>query len=147
MTETMPYAPVTKKGRVRKDLAEKALAAHKKGMARITIGRATSFYGPHVTVSTMGEQFFPTLLAGKSTNWLGPLDLPHAMTFVDDFAAGLLTLGTHENALGQVWHIPAAEPLTGRQYIELASELAGVPSKPAVAPQLLLQALGIFNRS
>ena len=145
MTETMPYAPVTKKGRIRKVLAEKALAAHQQGTARVTIGRATAFYGPHVTVSTMGEQFFPALIAGKSVNWFGPLDLPHAMTFVDDFANGLLTLGTHENALGQAWHIPAAEPLTGRQYINLASEMAGVVSKPTIAPKPILQALGIFN--
>lgn len=145
MTESMPYAPGTKKGRVRKDLAEKALAAHQQGTARVTIGRATSFYGPNVTVSTMGDQFFPALIAGKSVNWLGPLDLPHAMTFVDDFATGLLILGAHENALGQAWHIPAAEPLTGRQYINLASEMAGVTSKPATAPKPLLQALGIFN--
>lgn len=145
MTESMPYAPVTKKGQIRKALAEKVLALHQQGTIRTTIGRATGFYGPGVRVSTMGEQFFPALVSGKSVNWLGPLDIPHAMTFVDDFAAGLLTLGENEKSLGQAWHIPAAEPLTGRQYIDIASELAGVPSKPAVPPQLLLQALGIFN--
>jgi nucleoside-diphosphate-sugar epimerase len=145
MTESMPYTPATKKGRIRKELAERALAAHQQGTARVTIGRATAFYGPHVTVSTMGDRFFPALIAGKGVNWFGPLDLPHAMTFVDDFATGMLMLGTHENALGQAWHIPAAEPLTGRQYIDLASELAGVPARPAVAPKPLLQALGLFN--
>lgn len=145
MTESMPYAPATKKGRIRKELAEKALAAHQQGKVRLTIGRATAFYGPNVTVSTMGDRFFPALIAGKSVNWFGPLDLPHTMTFVDDFAAGMLTLGAHEKALGEVWHIPAAEPLTGRQYINLASELAGVPSKPTITPKPILQTLGIFN--
>lgn len=145
MTESLPYAPVTKKGQVRKELAEKLLAAHEQGTIRATIGRATTFYGPEVRVSTMGDQFFPALIAGKSAIWLGPLDQPHAMTFVDDFAHGLLTLGTHEQALGQAWHIPAAPALTGQQYIDLASELAGVPSKPIIPPQIYLRFRGIFN--
>jgi nucleoside-diphosphate-sugar epimerase len=110
MTEDLPSAPVTRKGRVRKQLAETLLAAHAQGRVRAAIGRATDFYGPGVVTSTMGERFFTALLAGKRVAWLSSLDQAHAMTYVDDFALVLVTLGTHEEALGQVWHVPTAEP-------------------------------------
>jgi len=93
----------------------------------------------------MGEQFFTAVVAGKRVPWLGKLDVPHALSFVEDFAHGLIVLGTHEQALGQVWHIPTAQALTGRQYIALASEAAGVQARALAVPGLLLRVLGLTN--
>ncbi len=59
--------------------------------------------------------------------------------------AETIVLGTHEEALGQVWHLPTAQALTGRQYIALASEAAGVPAKPLAVPGLMLRVLGLTN--
>ena len=145
MTEDLPYAPVTRKGAVRKQLAETLMAAHAQGRVRVAIGRATDFYGPGVLNSTMGERFFTALVAGKRVEWLGQLDQPHAMAYVDDFARGLVTLGAQNEALGQVWHIPTDEPLTGLQYITLASEVAGVPARPTAVSAGMLRLVGIFN--
>jgi len=145
MTEDLPYAPVTRKGMLRKVLAETLLAAHAEGRVRAAIGRATDFYGPGVVTSTMGERFFTALLAGKRVEWLGALDQPHAMTVVDDFARVLITLGGRDEALGQVWHTPAAEPLTGRQYIAMAAESAGVAARPMALSATLVRVLGLFN--
>jgi nucleoside-diphosphate-sugar epimerase len=145
MTEDLPYAPVTRKGRVRKQLAEALMAAHSTGRLRAAIGRATDFYGPGMVTSTMGERFFTALVAGKRVEWLGKLDQPHAMTVVDDFARVLFTLGSRDEALGQVWHVPAADALTGRQYIELAAEAAGVTARPMVLSAGLVRVLGLFN--
>jgi hypothetical protein len=39
-------------------MARTALRAHEDGRAEITIGRASDFYGPHVTVSAVGERVF-----------------------------------------------------------------------------------------
>jgi nucleoside-diphosphate-sugar epimerase len=145
MTEDLPYAPMTRKGRVRKQLAETLLAARAQGQVRAAIGRATDFYGPGVGTSTMGDRFFTALLAGKRVDWLGRLDMPHAMTFVDDFARVLIMLGMREEALGQVWHVPTAAPLTGREYITLAAEEAGVAARPVAIPAAMLRLLGLFN--
>lgn len=145
MTEDLPYAPVTRKGRVRKQLAEALLTAHTQGRVQVAIGRATDFYGPGVVTSTMGERFFTALLGGKRVQWLGALDQPHAMTVVDDFARVLITLGSRDEALGQVWHVPTAEPLTGRQYIALAAEAVGLPARPMVIPSVMVRLLGLFN--
>jgi len=145
MTEDLPYNPATRKGAVRKQLAETLMAAYAQGKVRAVIGRATDFYGPGVVNSTMGERFFKALVAGKRVEWLGKLDQPHAMTFVDDFARGLIVLGAQDDALGQVWHIPVAEPLTGLQYITLASEVAGIPARPTTLSEGMLWVVGVFN--
>ena len=145
LTEDSRQAPVTGKGKLRKHLAETILAAHAQGQIRATIGRAPDVYGPGVRTSVVGEQFFTALLAGKRVPWLGKLDVLHALSFVEDFARGLIMLGTHEQALGQVWHIPTAQALTGRQYIALASEAAGVQARALAVPGLLLKVLGLAN--
>lgn len=145
MTEALPAAPVTRKGRIRQQLAELLLTAHVEGRVRAVIGRATDFYGPGVVTSTMGDRFFAALLAGKRVEWLGSLDQPHAMTFVDDFARVLITLGARDEALGQVWHTPAAEALTGRQYIDQSAEAAGVTARPTAVSAGMLRLAGLFN--
>jgi nucleoside-diphosphate-sugar epimerase len=145
LTEESLQAPVTRKGKLRKQLAETILAAHTRGQIKATIGRTPDFYGPGVRTSNVGEQFFTAVVAGKRVPWLGKLDVPHTLAFVEDTARGLLVLGTHEEALGQVWHLPAAQALTGRQYIALASEAAGVQARPLAVPGLLLRVLGLTN--
>src|SRR6266487_3150368 len=137
LTEESLQAPVTRKGKLRKQLAETILAAHTRGQIKATIGRTPDFYGPGVRTSAVGE--------GKRVPWLGKLDVPHVLAFVEDTARGLLVLGTHEEALGQVWHLPTAQALMGRQYIALASEAAGVPAKPLAVPGLMLRVLGLTN--
>jgi nucleoside-diphosphate-sugar epimerase len=145
LTEESLQAPISRKGKLRKQLADTILAAHAQGKIRATIGRAPDVYGPGVRISAVGEQFFTAVVAGKRVPWLGKLDVPHALSFVKDFANGLIVLGTHEQALGQVWHIPTAQALTGRQYIALASEAAGVPAKPLAISGLMLRVLGLTN--
>lgn len=145
LTEESPQEPVTRKGRLRKRLAETLLTAHAQGRVRAAIGRASDFYGPGVRSSAVGEQLFDTLVRGKRVPWLGKLDVPHALSYGEDFARGLITLGTHEQAWGQVWHIPAAPALTGRQFIALASEIAGVRARPQAASAAVLRLLGLTN--
>jgi nucleoside-diphosphate-sugar epimerase len=145
LTEESLQAPLSRKGKLRKHLAETILAAHAGGRIRATIGRAPDVYGPGVRTSAVGEQFFTSVVTGKRVPWLGKLDVPHALSFVEDFARGLIVLGTREEALGQVWHIPTPQALTGRQYIALAAEAAGVPAKPLAVPALMLRVLGLTN--
>jgi nucleoside-diphosphate-sugar epimerase len=145
LTEDLPWAPVTRKGAVRKQMDERVLAAHQSGQVRATIGRASDYYGPEGHNSTTGDRFFGQLLGGKPVQWLGQLDVPHTLSYLDDFAHGLVTLGERDEALGQAWHIPAAEPLTGRQYIALAAEVAKVPPKVANVSPVLLRVAGLFS--
>lgn len=145
MTEEMPGAATTKKGRLRAQLAATLLAAHQAGSVRAVIGRGSDYFGPGVANSVAGERVFPAILAGKKAMWVGSLDQPHTMTYVNDFARVLITLGASPDAYGQIWHAPAAEPLTGRQFLTLACELAGQPPRVGTYSPLVIRLAGLFD--
>jgi nucleoside-diphosphate-sugar epimerase len=84
-------------------------------------------------------------LRGKRARWLGSLDQSHTLNYLEDLARALVTLGQRDEADGQVWHLPAAEPLTGRQFLTLVFEAAGHPPKIGVAPRPMIRIAGLFN--
>jgi nucleoside-diphosphate-sugar epimerase len=145
LTEDLPYAPNTRKGRVRARMSDELMEAHKSGRVRVAIGRASDFFGPRVLTSAAGEQVFGRALEGKSSQVAGDLSQPHTYTYVPDIGKGLVILGEREEALGQVWHLPSPETLTTREFVELIFEEVGKPARLQAAPKFLLRALGLFN--
>ena len=146
MDEGHPAAASGRKGQLRAQLAERLLAAHREGRVRATIGRASDFFGPAARNTVAGQLVFPALAAAKRPRWLGSLDVPHTLNYVDDVARELITLGSEEGALGEVWHLPAAPALTGREFLELACEVAGQPARAGVYPRWMLRLAGLFDR-
>src|SRR5262249_15087419 len=104
LREDLPAAARGRKGRIRVEMAAQLLAAHRDGRARVVIGRASDYYGPHGTSSTAGETVFGRILAGKKPQWTGRLDQPHTFNYLPDIARGLLVLADRPEADGQVWH-------------------------------------------
>ena len=145
LIETLPYRAAGPNGRVRAALAEELMAAHAAGSVRATIGRASDYYGPRGRRSTAGERLFEPALSGKKAQVLGDPDMPHTYTYLPDFARGLVTLGLHDDALGEVWHTPNAETLTTRSFAGLVFEAAGQPPRLQVLPPVLLRALALVN--
>jgi nucleoside-diphosphate-sugar epimerase len=145
LTEDLPSRAAGPNGRVRAEVAAALMAAHRQGMIRAAIGRASDFYGPHVRQSIVGEQVFVPALKGTAARVLGNPDVPHTYTFIDDFARGLVTLGDRDEALGQVWHVPSSETFTMRQFVQMVFEEAGAPPRLAAAPEWLIALAGIFN--
>jgi nucleoside-diphosphate-sugar epimerase len=145
MTEETPHRAQGKKGRTRIEMAEAVLGAHADGRLRCTIGRSSDYYGPRGIASTAGENIMKPALRGKRARWLGSLDQPHTLNYLEDMARALVTLGERDEADGQVWHLPAAEPLTGRQFLELVFEAAGYPPKVGIASRPIIRMAGLFN--
>lgn len=144
MTEDLPYRPVSNKGVLRAWLAEMLLAAHSKGKVRAVIGRGGELYDP-IVESVLGQNLFGAALTGKRATWFGDLDVPLTPLFIDDFARGLVTLAEHDEAIGQVWHIPTAEPTTGRDFVRMIfEEVGGVPKVTAYRSRFV-KALGLFS--
>lgn len=54
-------------------------------------------------------------LQGKSASLVGNLDLPHTYTYIEYFGEAMVILGQHEEAMGQVWHVPNPPTLTQRE--------------------------------
>lgn len=145
LTEDLPYRATGRKGLTRARMAETLMAAHRSGKVRATIGRASNFYGPGVRDSVVGQGAFGSALDGKAAQVLGNPDTLHTYTFVEDFARALIILGEREEALGEIWHVPNAETLTTRRFIEMVYEEAGRSPKLRAAPGLGIRLLAPFN--
>jgi nucleoside-diphosphate-sugar epimerase len=145
LTEDLPSRATGPNGRVRTALADQLMEAHASGTVRATIGRASDYYGPFGRQSIAGERLFDPALAGKTTRVLGDPDLPHTFTYLGDFARGLVTLGTHDEALGEIWHLPSAETLSTREFARLVFEVAGQPLELGVLPSPLLTVLALVS--
>jgi nucleoside-diphosphate-sugar epimerase len=146
MTEDLPLAAATVKGRTRAAMTAELLAAAGAGRVRIAIGRASDFFGAGVTAgSTLGERVFGNALAGRRADFIGNPDLPHTYSYVPDIAAGLATLGTDARAAGQVWHLPGPQTVTTRALLDLVASEVGHPVAVRSVPKLAVRALGLVN--
>ena len=144
MTESTPMAATGKKGSVRAQLSRDLLERHAAGRLRVAIGRASDYYGPRASNSAVGDQFFAAVAAGKTPRWLGRTDQPHALSYLPDIAAGLVTLGERPEADGQAWHLPVSPALTGAEWAERTGRVVGREVKPSTVSRPMLVALGIF---
>lgn len=144
MTEATPRNARGKKGRLRVQLEQLLLDAHRVKKVRVTIGRASDFYGPHANSAPMLLAVKPAL-NGRRASWLGNLDAPHTLHYLPDVAWGLATLADREESLGEVWHLPAGDPLTGRQFIELVYQELGGPPRMGLTRRPMMQLAGLFN--
>lgn len=145
MTETSPVAPISKKGELRAKAAEKLMAAHRDGSARVAIARAADFYGPGVTLAAIfGQRFIERSLKGKDGECFGPPDLQHSYSYSRDVAAGVVTLAAAEKSWGEVWHLPVAAPESTREVVARFGKELGTPLGTSVVPGLVLHAMGLF---
>jgi nucleoside-diphosphate-sugar epimerase len=147
LTEDLPARAPGPNGRVRAALADELLAAHVSGRVQATIGRASDYFGPRGLQSLAGERLFVPALAGKPAQVLGDPDLPHTFIYLPDFARGLVTLGVHDTAMGQVWHLPSAETLSTRDFVRLVYEAVGQQPKLRVLPSAFLNLLALVSPS
>jgi len=145
MTEAMPNAATTRKGRMRAQLAKAYLGAHEAGVVQVTLGRAADFFGPGVLNSALGDRVFPAALAGKPVQLLGDLDLPHSYSYIGDVARGLAILGESDEAVGRAWLLPVAPPLTQRAVSRLIASQLGKPVRAIALPKMAIRAFGLFS--
>jgi nucleoside-diphosphate-sugar epimerase len=145
MTEQTPQLAQGPKGRIRIEMADAILGAHADGKVRCTIGRSSDYYGPCGTATTAGDNIMKPALRSKRARWLGSLDQPHTCSYLEDMARALVTLAERDDADGQTWHLPAADPLSGRQFLTLIFEAAGHRPKIGVASRPMIRLAGLFN--
>ena len=145
ITEDLPALATTKKGRIRALMAERLLAAHRSGTLQVAIGRSSDYYGPGGANSVVGDILFGAATKGNRARWMGRMDVPHSLNYLQDVARALITLGARPEALGEVWHLPAAEPVTGREFVELIAAALARPVKVTATSRLALRMAGILD--
>ncbi len=145
LTEELPQRARGPNGRTRARIAEALLRAHEAGRIRATIGRGSDFFGPNAHLSMVGDRVFARAIEGKPAQVLGNPDVPHTVTFIEDFARALVTLGEREEAQGQVWHVPNPETVTVRRFVQMVFEAAGHPPRLRAAPRWGIALAALFN--
>ena len=145
MTELLPLVATSAKGMARAAMNRELVAASAAGGFPSAIGRASDFFGPGATQTTLGRRVFANALANKRADFIGDPDLLHTYSYVPDIAAGLAVLGADHRAVGQVWHLPGPETLTTRGVLAVIGTQIGHSVKPRRVPTLALRLAGIFS--
>ena len=141
MTEETPVNPPSRKGEVRRVLADMILNSRVKAL----IARSADFYGPSISTSLLTETVFKPLSAKKTANWLVNDQCKHSFTYTPDAGKATALLGNTEKAYGQVWHLPTAgNPPTGKQWVETIAHSLGTTPKYRVVSPLMVRLLGLF---
>ena len=145
MTEESLYNPSSKKGIVRKEIAQMIMDEVKAGKLMALIARSADFYGPGNEKSFVIEMVYKNLLKGKAANWFIDPDKKHSFTFTPDAAKATALLGNTDDAFNTIWHLPTDKnTLTGREFIELFSREMKVSDKISVMPIWLIKIIGFF---
>jgi len=143
--EDVPMNPCSRKGEVRARVAEGLFAAHGRGDVRVTLGRASDFYGPAGVRTHFGEPFWKAALAGRAAPLLVSLDPPHTYHFMRDVARGLASLGLAEDdVLGRTFMLPCAPAASTRFLVFKFAEALGRPIRVRSLTGLAARALGLF---
>ncbi len=145
LREDMEPLAQTRKGKIRAEITKLYLQAHKKGKINVILCRASDFYGPRVINSTMGARIMTKVLQGKKTAVLYNLDVPHSFSFVNDYAKAVINLVSSDDTFGQIWHTPTAEPITQREFLEIAFEIANKTTKITSLSNFMLNMVAVFN--
>ena len=147
MTEETPINPASKKGAVRRQIADQLMKEVNAGKLTALIARAADFYGPsQYGNQILNETVIKNLKEGKKANWLGSDQYRHSFTYTPDAGKATALLGNTDDAYGQVWHLPTADnPLTGKQWIEAVAQELNVAPKKQVAGKTLVKVIGWFN--
>ncbi len=145
MTEESPNNPPSKKGVVRKQIAQMIMDEVKAGKLMALIARSADFYGPDNDKSFVNEMVYKNFLKGSRANWFVDPDKKHSFTFTPDAAKATALLGNTDDAYNTIWHLPTDKnTLTGREFVELFSKEMKVANKIFVMPLWLIRIVGIF---
>jgi nucleoside-diphosphate-sugar epimerase len=145
MTEESLVNPPSRKGEVRKKIAQMIMEEVKAGKLLALIARSADFYGPDNNKSFVNEMVYKNLLKGKAANWFIDADKKHSFTYTPDAAKATALLGNTNDAFNTIWHLPTDKnPLTGREFIELFSREMKAANKLFVMPLWLVKIVGLF---
>lgn len=145
MTEESPVNPPSKKGQVRKEIAEMLLKAVAEKKLEALIARAPDFYGPENQNSFLIQVVYNNLIKGKNANWFIDATKKHSFIYTPDAAKATAILGNTPDAYNQVWHLPTDDQtLNGKEWLDLFNKEMKTHKKLSVIPMFLIKILGIF---
>ncbi|UEG54716.1 hypothetical protein LLH06_07040 [Mucilaginibacter daejeonensis] len=134
------------KGEVRAKVATQLMDEVKAGNLQATIARGADFYGAESLNSFYDSMVLAKYAKKEKAMWLGKADTLHSFTYVPDAGKAMYLLGQHPEHDKQIWHVPTAAPLTGKQFIELAAKVFETKPRYTSVNKFMLQIMGMFSK-
>ena len=147
LVESLPRAATGRKGRVRVEMERQLLRAHETGSLRVTIGRLSDYYGSHGPNSTLAALVLEPAVRSKAMRWPGSTSAAHTLHYLPDAARGLVALADDGRADGEVWHLPAAPPITGDEFMSIVNRCVSSPVKTGVIGTSMMRIGGLFSKA
>ncbi|CAN5231184.1 NAD-dependent epimerase/dehydratase family protein [soil metagenome] len=147
MTESTPYNPCSAKGEIRADIATKLMDEAKAGNISASIARAADFYGTDNKNSFFDMMVLDKYAKKQKAQWIGDPKTLHSFSYIPDMGKGMYLLGQNRGSDNQIWHMPTAPALTGKQFIEMAAGVYGVEPKYMAVNKFMLWSFGLFNKT
>ncbi|MGN6435578.1 MAG: NAD-dependent epimerase/dehydratase family protein [Agriterribacter sp.] len=146
LTEQTPFAPVGRKGRVRKEIAEMVLKEIASGELEAAICRAPEFYGPGKTQSITNTLIFNNIKSGKKLKVPLSAKKRRSLIWTPDASRATALIGNTPDAFGGTWHLPVDEVHpTYKEFIALASDIYRSRFKYTIIPKFAFTIGAIFN--
>lgn len=146
LTEATPFAPVGRKGKVRRKMAEMVLKEIQSGELKAVICRAPEFYGPGKTQSITNTLVFDNIREDKKLKIPLSTDKKRSLIWTPDASRATALIGNTPDAFGQTWHLPVDESHpTYREFIALASDIYGKKLSYSTVPKFAFKAGSWFN--
>ncbi|RED26873.1 nucleoside-diphosphate-sugar epimerase [Flavobacterium cutihirudinis] len=147
LTEETVFAPVGRKGKIRKEMAEMVLKEIKSGELRAVICRAPEFYGSGKTQSITNTLIFNAIKENKKLKVPLADNKKRSLIWTPDASRATALIGNTPDAFGQTWHLPVDNTrLTYKEFINLASKIYGKELNYSVVPKLVFRIGALFNK-
>lgn len=146
MTEDSPIAPVTRKGKVRAEIANMLFEAIKNKGLTAMITRSADFYGKNASTGILNISLFDNYKKIKRAFWQSDADKIHSCTYIPDAAKAVALLGNTADAYNEVWHLPTShQKWTGKEFILYTAEQMNVKPRYYILSKFMISLLGIFS--
>ena len=141
--ETHPRQPETRKGQYRKEQEDLVLDAAKRGVHGMVV-RLPDFYGPGAE-NSLANPVFHAALAGKTANWVGPVNTPHEFLFVPDAGPMIVELAGRADCYGEAWNYGGPGEINTLDFITRIFRATGRAPKYRTVGRGILKVMGWFN--
>jgi len=146
LTEDSPTDVDTKKGRVRIRLDAMLHGAQKEKGLRVTIGRASDYFGPGPNLSTITALAIDPGKNGKPIKWMGRLDKKHSVAYLPDIARAYAILGESGDAVGGTWILPHGPAPTGAEFLDAVNRALPRTARTGTISRTMLMVASPFHK-
>ncbi len=141
--EDLPHTAETKKGKIRASIINNFEQNEVNG--KVAIVKASDFIGCHIDKGIFGMDFLKRIYNNQTVYLPSSINQPHHFTFIEDFAKAMILIAFDSNAYNQIWHVPNADAISQKEWIEIFRQETKLNIKYSSVPKIILNIVAFFN--